>query len=303
VHHTTSLSIPTIWPIVYLIKGMIKLPWEMAKGSNTILLEGSVGPDGLYKFMPFEFNPTAQSSPSLHLNKTPSLFSSHLSALNKNIQCNNALTIGHVDNTLHTWHLRLHAPLSTTIYTKPFEVIHCDLWGPAPFKSYYGYNYYITFVDTYTKYTWFYLLNQKSDALKAFTQFLKLIQNQYQTSVKAVQSDWGGEFRPFTAMLNTLGIQHRLTCPHTSHQNGTVERKHRQIVEMGLTLLSQASLPLHFWDHSFTHAVHLINKLPSSALSSFKSPHHALFDSCPDYTQLRVTNVLMPMAESTYPKM
>jgi histone deacetylase 1/2 len=50
-------------------------------------------------------------------------------------------------------------------------------------------------------------------------------------------------------LLHELGIQHRLTCPHTSHQNGTVERKHRQIVEMGLTLLSHASLPLKFWDH------------------------------------------------------
>jgi histone deacetylase 1/2 len=132
------------------------------------------------------------------------------------------------------------------VYTKPFEIIHCDLWGPAPITSYYGYNYYITFVDTYTKYTWIYFLKHKSDALKAFTQFSSFIQNQFQSTIKALQSDWGGELRSFTSLLNTLGIQHRLTCPHTSHQNGTVERKHRQIVEMGLTLLSQASLPLKF---------------------------------------------------------
>jgi histone deacetylase 1/2 len=174
---------------------------------------------------------------------------------------------------------RLHAPLSTTIYTKPFEVIHCDLWGPAPFVSYYGYNYYITFVDTFTKYTWIYFLKTKADALKAFTQFLALIQNQFQSTIKALQSDWGGEFRPFTNMLTDLGIQHRLTCPHTSHQNGTVERKHRQIVEMGLTLLSHASLPLKFWDHSFTQSVYLINRLPSSAIPQFQSPFHSLHNN------------------------
>jgi histone deacetylase 1/2 len=132
--------------------------------------------------------------------------------------------------------------------------------------SYYGYSYYITFVDTFTKYTWVYFLKSKADALTAFSQFLSLVQNQFQASIKALQSDWGGEFRPFTKLLNELGIVHRLTCPHTSHQNGTVERKHRQIVEMGLTLLSHASLPLKFWDHSFTQSVYLINKLPSSAL-------------------------------------
>jgi histone deacetylase 1/2 len=187
---------------------------------------------------------------------------------------------------------RLHAPLSSTVYSSPFEVVHCDLWGRAPFVSYYGYNYYITFVDTYTKYTWIYFLKAKSDALQAFTQFLALINTQFKTTIKALHSDWGGEFRPFTELLNKLGIQHRLTCPHTSHQNGTVERKHRQIVEMGLTLLSHASMLLKYWDHSFTQAVYLINRLPSNALPKFNSPHHALFQSQPDYSQIKVFGCL-----------
>jgi histone deacetylase 1/2 len=81
--------------------------------------------------------------------------------------------------------------MSTTIYTSPFEVVHCDFWGPAPFVSYYSYNYYITLVDTYTKYTWIYFLKAKSDALKAFTKFLALIKTQFQDIIKALQSDWG----------------------------------------------------------------------------------------------------------------
>ncbi|PNX93512.1 histone deacetylase, partial [Trifolium pratense] len=276
-------------------------------------------------------NSNSQSSPVSSLHQSASPMSSQISVFNKAVHCNNALSNRNIDSTFYTWHLRLghahskavetvlkwcnipysnksaiipcvsccagkshrqYAPLSNTNYTKPFEVIHCDLWGPAPFVSYYGYNYYITFVDTYTKYTWIYFLNQKSDALKAFTQFLAYIKNQFQASVKALQSDWGGEFRSFTSLLNSFGIQHRLTCPHTSHQNGTVERKHRQIVEMGLTLLSQASIPLKFWDHSFTQAVYLINRLPSSALPSFKSPYHALFNACPDYTQAKTFGCL-----------
>ncbi|GAU30708.1 hypothetical protein TSUD_39320 [Trifolium subterraneum] len=303
--------------------------------SKQTLLEGTVGPDGLYKFKPFEITPIKSNNLSTQSkfpsHKSTSFFPSLNSLFNNKVQCNNALSNEHLASSFYKWHLRLghahsravqtvlnwckipfsnkesvalciacavgkshtlYAPLSNTVYTKPFEVIHCDLWGPAPFVSYYGYSYYIAFVDTYTKYTWIYFLNQKSDALKAFNQFLTLIQTQFQATVKAVQSDWGGEFRPFTSLLNTLGIQHRLTCPHTSHQNGTVERKHRQIVEMGLTLLSQASLPLKFWDHSFTQAVHLINKLPSSALPSFKSPHHMLFNVCPDYSQLKVFGCL-----------
>ena len=42
-------------------------------------------------------------------------------------------------------------------------------------------------------------------------------------------------------------------------QNGRAERKHRHIVEMGLTLLGQAHMPLKFWSDAFQLAVYLIN--------------------------------------------
>jgi histone deacetylase 1/2 len=182
---------------------------------------------------------------------------------------------------------RLHAPLTTTVYTTPFELIHTDLWGPAHTLSHCGYSYYIAFVDACTKYTWVYFLKQKSDALTAFTQFNSLVNTQFQTKIKSVQSDWGGEYRSISTLLTSLGINHRITCPHTSHQNGTVERRHRSIVETGLTLLSHAQLPLKFWDHSFTTAVHLLNRLPTSSLPQFSSPYHALHNKLPDYSSLR----------------
>lgn len=148
-------------------------------------------------------------------------------------------------------------------------------------------------MDACTKFTWIYFLTHKSGALTAFQQFLKLIQTQFSANVKAVQSDWGGEFRPFTKVLTGLGIVHRLTCPHTSHQNGIVERKHIQIVEMGLSLLAHATMPLNFWDHSFTTAVQLINILPSSALPQQASPFFTLHKQIPDYTALKPSTVLV----------
>lgn len=114
------------------------------------------------------------------------------------------------------------------------------------------------------------------------------VTTQFNSKIKAIQSDFGGEFRPFTKFLNELSVIHKLTCPHTSHQNGTVERKHRQIVEMGLTLLAQASLPLDLWDHSFTTYVYLINCLPTSAHSNFSSPYLALYHKQPDYLNLKI---------------
>ena len=56
---------------------------------------------------------------------------------------------------------------------------------------------------------------------------------------------------------------------------------------MGLTLLSQPSLPISVWDHAFHIVVHLINRLPSSALSH-SIPFSALFHKDPDYLSLKV---------------
>lgn len=54
----------------------------------------------------------------------------------------------------------------------------------------------------------------------------------------------GGEFKALAHYLSHYGIAHRFTCPYTSEHNGIVERKHKHIVEMGLTLMKQASLPM-----------------------------------------------------------
>lgn len=72
--------------------------------------------------------------------------------------------------------------------------------------------------------------------------------------IKNFQSDWGGEYRNVSTYLHKHGINHRVTCPHTSAQNGAVERRHRVIVEKGLSLLAQSSLPHEYWEHVFKTA-------------------------------------------------
>lgn len=66
-----------------------------------------------------------------------------------------------------------------------------------------------------------------------------------------------------------------------------MERKHTHIVDIGLTLLSQASLPLSFWDDAFSTAFYLINRLPSTALNGV-CPVTKLFNTIPDYNFLKV---------------
>lgn len=66
-------------------------------------------------------------------------------------------------------------------------------------------------------YTWIYFFRHMFKALYAFKSFLKLVKTQIHTKIKALQSDYEGEFRPFTKNLIDLGNSHKLTYPHTSH--------------------------------------------------------------------------------------
>ncbi|KAG8479468.1 hypothetical protein CXB51_029816 [Gossypium anomalum] len=146
---------------------------------------------------------------------------------------------------------------SQTVYSSPFELVLSDVWGPAHVQSN-GFSYYVSFVDMHSRYT-----------CQGFSKRL------------------GGEYRSLSNELSRLGIHHRITCPHTSEQNGVAERKHRQIVEMGLTLLAQSSVPLKFWSYAFAHATHLFNRLPTPVLNHI-SPYEKLFRLQPVYSQLKV---------------
>ena len=141
-------------------------------------------------------------------------------------------------------------------------------------------------VDDYTRYTWIYPLKLKSEALEVFKLFKLQVENQFQTTNKILQSNWGGEYKPFTAFLNECGILVGHSCPLAHHQNGFVERKHRHIVELGLTLLAQSKLPFQFWWDAFHASVYHINRLPTSTLKMSTS-YEKLYKHKADYNMLK----------------
>jgi histone deacetylase 1/2 len=101
------------------------------------------------------------------------------------------------------------------------------LWSLGPAQtSVSGHNYYVSFIDTYSRFTWLYLLKRKSDVFIVFLKFQAHVERLLNRKILRVQTDWGGEYIKLNTFFDNLGILHRVSCPHTHQQNGTAERKH-----------------------------------------------------------------------------
>jgi len=170
---------------------------------------------------------------------------------------------------------------------KPLQLIHSDVWGPSPTISINGNRYYVSFVDVFTRYTWVFPIQAKSDVMPTFLQFQIMVERLLNHKIISVQSDWGGEYRNLHQYFQSVGITHRLSCPHTHQQQGCVERKHRHLIDTTLALLTDSHLPQKYWDEACLTSCYLINRMPTPLLHH-QSPFEKLFHTPPDYNFLKI---------------
>ena len=81
------------------------------------------------------------------------------------------------------------------------------------------------------------------------------------------QFDCGSEFKAFFLILSQSCIEHWLSYPKTSQQNGVVKYKNRHVVEAKLAFLAQASIYFKYWLYAFLAIIFLKNKMFSSMLN------------------------------------
>ena len=151
---------------------------------------------------------------------------------------------------------------------RPFDLVHCDVWGPASHPSPTGGKYYMVFVDDYTRASWTYILTSRKEVLSRVQHFLLEIITQYETVVKVLRTDNALEFtqKAIEELCLAHDIVHQTTCPYTSQQNGVAERKHRHLLDMVRTLLLAMRVPQYLWCEAVLTATYLVNRLPSATL-------------------------------------
>lgn len=138
----------------------------------------------------------------------------------------------------------------------------------------------MSFVDDRTKFVSYFPIRNKVEFYSTHIVFEKMNLMQFGLKIKIFHSDGSGEFKfkklrkPFEEN-DTL---HQFTCLYTPRQAGVIERRHRSIVQIGLTQLFHAKLPLYYWNESFQTAVLILfNRLPTKTLKDKLSPYTCLF--------------------------
>lgn len=122
-------------------------------------------------------------------------------------------------------------PLSKNVSSQPFDLLHCDVWGPYRTPTHGKCHYFLTIVDDYTKCIWVFLFSSKAQVPTLIVEFINLVRNQFNRQLKVLRSDNGTEFvnQKLHFFLSASGIIHQTYCIDTPQQNGVVERAHHVV--------------------------------------------------------------------------
>ena len=153
--------------------------------------------------------------------------------------------------------------------SKPFYLIHSDVWDPSKVKTVFGKRWFVTFIDDHTRVCWVYLLQSKTEVATIFKSFYSMIETQFQTKISILHSDNGTEYfnHVLGVFLKEKGILHQSTCVDTPHQNGIVERKNKHLLEVSHAFMFKMSVPKYLWGEAVLTACYLINRMSSRVLN------------------------------------
>jgi transposase InsO family protein len=103
-----------------------------------------------------------------------------------------------------------------------FDVIHTDVHSPLAIPLLSGKRYFVTFIDEFSRYTWIYFVQHKSNVKMGFQTFYNLVETQFSPKIKKLKTDHGGEYVniEMTVFLKTKGLIHNLSPPYAYERNG-----------------------------------------------------------------------------------
>ena len=69
---------------------------------------------------------------------------------------------------------------------EPLQLVHSDVYGPLSVQARGGYEYFVTFIDNYSRYNYVYLMHKKSETFGKFKEFMAEAKKQLGKSLKTL---------------------------------------------------------------------------------------------------------------------
>jgi hypothetical protein len=79
-----------------------------------------------------------------------------------------------------------HKNIMTT--DRPLALLHMDLLGPIAYISIGGSKYYLVIMDDYSRFTWVFFLQEKSQTQETLKRFLRRAQNEFGVRIKKLEA-------------------------------------------------------------------------------------------------------------------
>lgn len=171
--------------------------------------------------------------------------------------------------------------------TEPMHIVHSDLCGPMEVSTPSGNQYFLTFIDDYSRFTVVRLLKSKEEAAEAVKDYVEAMSARFGRKPMAVRTDNGREYLSKNLVdFLRKGVEQQFTVPYSPQQNGVAERKNRSLVESAKCMLLDADLDKRFWGEAILTAVYLQNRMVSRSID--KTPIELFTGHKPDFSHIRV---------------
>lgn len=165
--------------------------------------------------------------------------------------------------------------------SEPLHFIRVDMVKHNP-PAMLGYRYSVHIIDVYSNYHWVKFAKTKQECFAALQDWVTMVQNQTNRTIKMIGIDGGTEFgqatRPFIhdkfkKWARAFGFVVLQTPPHTPWMNGKIECATRDVPDKCRVTRIALNIPEHLWTFIMETVIQVKNTPPISANPGLKSPH------------------------------
>jgi hypothetical protein len=96
-------------------------------------------------------------------------------------------------------------------------MLHMDFFGPIAYINIGGNKYGLVIINNYSRFTWVFFLQDKSETHEVLKKFLRRAQNEFDVKVKKIRSDNGTELKNTQVedFLDEEDIKHEFLASYT----------------------------------------------------------------------------------------